>query len=114
MNLDAKHQNPLLDSINEKVIRCSLCPRLGNYITRVGKVKTKRFLGQDYWAKPLPSFGDVKGKLLIIGLPRLHMEEIGQVDYLLVIVLETGSPERCSRQDLQISLTVNPKMMDFC
>jgi hypothetical protein len=58
MNLDAEHRNPLLDSINEKVIHCRLCPRLGNYITRVGKVKTKRFLGQDYWAKPLPSFGD--------------------------------------------------------
>lgn len=73
MNLDAEHRNPLLDSINEKVIRCSLCPRLGNYITRVGKVKTKRFLGQDYWAKPLPSFGDIKGKLLIIGLaPAAH------------------------------------------
>jgi uracil-DNA glycosylase len=36
-------------------------------------VKTKRFLGQDYWAKPLPSFGDIKGKLLIIGLaPAAH------------------------------------------
>ena len=114
MNLDAEHRNPLLDSINEKVIHCKLCPRLGNYITRVGKVKTKRFLGQDYWAKPLPSFGDIKGKLLIIGLAPAHTEAIGQVDYLLVIVLETGSPERCMRQDLQISLKVNPKMMDFC
>jgi hypothetical protein len=74
----------------KKVIRCRLCLRLGNYINRVGKEIR---------------VGDIKGQLLIMGTP----EAIGQVDYLLVTVLEIGSPERCTRQDLQISLTVNPK-----
>ena len=73
MNLYAEHKKFSLDSINDRVIHCSLCPRLANYITYVGKIKAKRFKDQDYWAKPLPSFGDVNAKLLIIGLaPAAH------------------------------------------
>lgn len=68
-----EHKNPSLDEINKRIIYCDLCPRLTNYITEIGKLKTKRFISQDYWAKPLPSFGDVKAKLLIIGLaPAAH------------------------------------------
>jgi uracil-DNA glycosylase family 4 len=73
MNLHAEHKILSLDSINERVIHCDLCPRLANYITNIGRSKIKRFRDQDYWAKPLPSFGDVRAKLLIIGLaPAAH------------------------------------------
>jgi uracil-DNA glycosylase family 4 len=73
MNLYKGHKIFSLDSINETVINCRLCPRLANYIANVGKVKTKRFRDQEYWAKPLPSFGDVNAKLLIVGLaPAAH------------------------------------------
>src|SRR5919204_1625260 len=63
----------LLNRVNERVTRCRLCPRLLNYIEHVGKIKVKRFKDEDYWAKPLPSFGDTKAKLLIVGLaPAAH------------------------------------------
>jgi uracil-DNA glycosylase len=63
----------LLNGANERVTRCRLCPRLLNYIEHVGKIKVKRFKDEDYWAKPLPSFGDTKAKLLIVGLaPAAH------------------------------------------
>ena len=62
-----------LHRINETVIQCKLCPRLSNYIQEIGKSKVKRFINEDYWAKPLPGFGDVEAKLLIIGLaPAAH------------------------------------------
>ncbi len=62
-----------LDSINERVINCDLCPRLANHIINIGRTKTKKFRDQDYWAKPLPSFGDTRARLLIIGLaPAAH------------------------------------------
>src|SRR5919107_6182614 len=62
-----------LHRINERVIQCKLCPRLSNYIQQIGKSKVKRFINEDYWAKPLPGFGDVEAKLLIIGLaPAAH------------------------------------------
>jgi uracil-DNA glycosylase len=73
MNLYIGHKIFSLDSINKRVINCRICPRLESYITNVGKIKTKRFKDQEYWAKPLPSFGDVNAKLLIIGLaPAAH------------------------------------------
>jgi uracil-DNA glycosylase len=59
--------------INERITQCKLCPRLSNYIEAVGKSKVKRFINDQYWAKPLSGFGDVEAKLLIIGLaPAAH------------------------------------------
>lgn len=70
MNFTAEH---LLYRLNKKVIQCTLCPRLSNYIKQVGQIKASRFIDEDYWAKPLPSFGDANAKLLIIGLaPAAH------------------------------------------
>jgi uracil-DNA glycosylase len=70
MNCAAEH---LLHKLNKKVIKCTLCPRLSSYIKQVGQIKVNRFIDEVYWAKPLPSFGDGKAKLLIIGLaPAAH------------------------------------------
>jgi uracil-DNA glycosylase family 4 len=66
-------EESLLYRINEKVTQCKLCPRLSNYIEQISKSKVKRFINEQYWAKPLPGFGDVEAKLLIIGLaPAAH------------------------------------------
>jgi uracil-DNA glycosylase family 4 len=58
----------LLRRGNEQIIKCKLCPRLTKYIREVGKTKTKKYKHQAYWAKPVPTFGDPKAKLLVIGL----------------------------------------------
>jgi uracil-DNA glycosylase len=58
----------LLNKISEKIVNCKLCPRLINYIEEVGRQQTKRFMNQVYWARPVPTFGDPKAKLLVIGL----------------------------------------------
>jgi uracil-DNA glycosylase family 4 len=50
------------------VIRCRKCPRLVAHLKEVSKNRPKRFRDWDYWAKPLPSFGDPNARLLIIGL----------------------------------------------
>ena len=62
-----------LKALNQKIIKCKKCPRLASYIRKVSKVKVKRFQDQDYWGKPLTGFGDVKARLLVIGLaPAVH------------------------------------------
>jgi uracil-DNA glycosylase len=58
----------LLHRVNETIIRCKLCPRLTKYIREVGKSRTKKYMDQAYWARPVPTFGDPKAKLLVIGL----------------------------------------------
>ncbi len=66
-------EESLLYRINERITQCKLCPRLSNYIGQIGKSKVKRFINEQYWAKPLPGFGDIEAKLLIIGLaPAAH------------------------------------------
>lgn len=57
-----------LHKVNERVMQCKSCPRLAKYIQDVGKIKTKQYMDQDYWAKPVPTFGDPKAKLLVVGL----------------------------------------------
>ena len=44
-----------------------------NYIDQVGHTTVKRFINEDYWAKPLPGYGDPIAAILIIGLaPAAH------------------------------------------
>lgn len=46
---------------------CRLCPRLAHFLDEV------REKHPDYWAKPVPSFGDVDARFLIVGLaPGMH------------------------------------------
>ncbi len=62
-----------IKKINHEIIKCKKCPRLSKYIREIAKNKVKRFQKEDYWGKPLPGFGDIKAKLLIIGLaPAAH------------------------------------------
>ena len=42
----------LFHMVNEKIIKCKLCPRLTKYIHEVGKTKTKTHVDEVYWAKP--------------------------------------------------------------
>src|ERR671916_1330970 len=59
--------------INHKVIGCTSCPRLSQYIKQIGQEKVKRFISEEYWARPLPSWGDPNARLLIVGLaPAAH------------------------------------------
>ena len=59
--------------LNHKVIDCTRCPRLSHYIRQIGQEKVKRFAREEYWARPLPSWGDPNARLLIVGLaPAAH------------------------------------------
>ena len=59
--------------INHKVVGCTRCPRLSQYIKQIGQEKVKRFISEEYWARPLPSWGDPNARLLIVGLaPAAH------------------------------------------
>lgn len=58
-------------SLREDIIRCRRCPRLVRF--RESVQPRVAFLGQEYWRKPVPGFGDTNGRLLILGIaPALH------------------------------------------
>lgn len=97
--------------LSEKIVNCKLCPRLTNYIKEVGRSHTERFMNQAYWGKPVPTFGDPKAKLLVIGLaPAAHGgNRTGRIftgdssgDWLVRALYETGfanKPNSISRND---------------
>jgi uracil-DNA glycosylase len=65
--------NGPLAILQEEVIACRRCPRLVDYIAEIGRVKRRAYREWDYWAKPVPSFGDPDARLLILGLaPGAH------------------------------------------
>ncbi len=62
-----------LDTLNRTVIDCRLCPRLVEHRERTAREKRAKYRDQDYWGRPLPSFGDPEARALIIGLaPGAH------------------------------------------
>ena len=62
-----------IESLNRKIARCKKCPRLSVYIRDVAKNKVRRFKEEKYYGRPLSGFGDIKAKLLIVGLaPAAH------------------------------------------
>ena len=55
------------------MIACRQCPRLVEYRERVARQKRFAFRNEEYWGRPLPSFGDPRARLLILGLaPAAH------------------------------------------
>ena len=62
-----------LDAIERAVCSCRKCPRLVEWREAVAAEPPKRFRGEEYWAKPLPGFGDRKARILLVGLaPGAH------------------------------------------
>jgi uracil-DNA glycosylase family 4 len=56
-----------------KVVACRRCPRLVAWREEAAAHPPRRFAGQDYWARPLPGFGDPQACVLIVGLaPAAH------------------------------------------
>lgn len=62
-----------IERLSQTIIRCRKCPRLVRWREEVAKKPPRRYQGMNYWAKPLPGFGDPKARLLIVGLaPAAH------------------------------------------
>lgn len=71
MGSDAKAES--IASLQDRIITCHLCPRLVEWRETVAREKVRRFADQEYWAKPVPSFGDPRARLLVLGLaPAAH------------------------------------------
>jgi len=65
--------NIKFEKLNNSIIKCKNCPRLISYSKKISKDKRKQNINEIYWGKPVPGFGDIDGKLMIIGLaPAAH------------------------------------------
>jgi uracil-DNA glycosylase family 4 len=59
--------------ISDEIIACRRCPRLLDHCAEVARIKRRAYRDQEYWGRPVPSFGDPDASLLILGLaPGAH------------------------------------------
>lgn len=62
-----------LTVLNQEVVNCTRCPRLVAYRELVGQEKRRAYRDHDYWARPVPGFGDPHARVLLLGLaPGAH------------------------------------------
>jgi uracil-DNA glycosylase family 4 len=62
-----------LEKVTAEVVDCFKCPRLVAWREQVGREKRAAYRDEEYWARPVPGFGDPNARLLIVGLaPAAH------------------------------------------
>lgn len=62
-----------LEQLHSEVITCTRCPRLVAFREKIGREKRRAYMDWEYWAKPVPGFGDPNARVLVLGLaPGAH------------------------------------------
>ncbi|HEX2210697.1 MAG TPA: uracil-DNA glycosylase [Longimicrobium sp.] len=62
-----------LRELENELTACRACPRLVEWRERIGAEKRRAFREQEYWARPVPAFGDPAARLMVLGLaPAAH------------------------------------------
>ena len=70
---DAAVAREALAVLEAEVVDCRRCPRLVEWRERVAREKVARFRDDEYWARPVPGFGDPGARILLLGLaPAAH------------------------------------------
>jgi uracil-DNA glycosylase len=62
-----------LARITSAIVSCNRCARLRSYCQQVAREKRAAYRDEEYWARPVPGFGDPNARLLLVGLaPAAH------------------------------------------
>jgi uracil-DNA glycosylase family 4 len=62
-----------LQALQDEIVACRACPRLVAWREQVAQEKRAAYRDEQYWGRPVPSFGDPDASLVIVGLaPAAH------------------------------------------
>jgi len=97
--------------LQQQVETCQRCPRLIDHCRAIALQKRRAYLDWEYWGRPVPSFGDPRARVLVIGLaPGAHGSNRtgrmftgdGSGNFLYRVLHQTGfasQPTAFSRDD---------------
>ena len=57
-----------LDALEREITGCRACPRLVAWREQVARERRAAFRDQEYWARPVPGFGDPDARVVLVGL----------------------------------------------
>lgn len=67
------HSPSTLEELNTQIVSCERCPRLRTHCSEVARIRRRAYIDQEYWGRPVPSFGDPEARVLALGLaPGAH------------------------------------------
>jgi uracil-DNA glycosylase family 4 len=101
----------MMEKLEQEITACTLCPRLRTYCQGIGETRRKAYRDQEYWARPVPGFGDPNARILVLGLaPGAHganrtgrpFTGDGSGDFMYPVLHELGlatKPVATSRDD---------------
>lgn len=62
-----------LEQLTADLVECRACPRLVAWREQIATEKRASFLGDEYWGRPVPGFGDPNAAVVVVGLaPAAH------------------------------------------
>jgi uracil-DNA glycosylase family 4 len=100
-----------LEALNARIVACGRCPRLLEHCAQVASARRRAFAEFEYWGKPVPSFGDPRARVLVLGLaPGAHGSNRtgrmftgdGSGDFLFPVLNDAGfasQPKAVDRSD---------------
>jgi uracil-DNA glycosylase family 4 len=102
--------------LNNEIVTCRRCPRLVEWREMVALKKKKVYSHWQYWGKPVPGFGDINGRILVLGLaPGAHgSNRTGRMftgdasgDFLYPALFEAGYASQPDSRSVNDRLTLN-------
>jgi uracil-DNA glycosylase family 4 len=62
-----------LHALCDEIVHCRKCPRLVAWREHVAVEKRASYADEEYWARPVPGFGDAAARIVVVGLaPAAH------------------------------------------
>jgi len=68
MPVESPAQRAQLAQLAQEISECRACPRLVAWREQVAREKRAAFRDEEYWARPVPGFGDPAARVVLVTL----------------------------------------------